>query len=217
MSVPFPFTYRDQDNCGHAYSTRTSRPVRGVNYIQLPCRREYFLDARFQNNHATFAAAVSAYSLIQPPSPCYISITNIHSEVTDSEHLSNLSGSSCGLALFLALLGIRTNVLVTGFIWLTDNPSLEIHEVDSISKKMLYAQRHGMRIIVPFSCFPANRPLPENITTFSSMYSNRGYDLYSACAVVGLSDLAFVLNALDPSVSLECFMPPHMTVVYVSQ
>lgn len=216
-SVPFPVT-TGSVGAGFGVAVASTTPLiedehyRGIAQSQ----GAWFVDSMFIDDTNTFAAILSALNLLRAGQVTYLTLRGIDRDV-------RLSGASCGAAAYLALLGITTEVLVTGFIqsFGLSNPSLTVQAVDSVDEKVKWALANDRRIIVPFSCVETNPHLSRlysetRVTSYYGMVSNRGPDVYPVGVVDCVTDLAFVLSAMDPTkIALRQFMPSFQRAVYI--
>lgn len=214
-SVPFPVT-TGAVGAGYGVAVASTTPV--VSTESYRCiaqsRGTWFVDSMFIDDTNTFAAILSALNLLRAGQMTYLTLNGIPRDV-------NLSGASCGAAVFLALMGITSDVLVTGFIqsFGLSNPSLTMQAVDSVDEKVRWAISHDHKIVVPFSCLDTNPLLSrlyaeKRVTSFYGMVGNCGPDVYPVGIVDSITDAAFVLAAMDPGkVALRQFMPRHQSAV----
>lgn len=214
MSVPFPYTV-DKRGAGIARLVVSDHPVHSDNdYVQISPTQVHhqpvvmwFLDARLDVDSNTFAAMLSAFNTSAYP------MRRVYLSMTDVPANFRLAGASCGLAAFLALLGVTTDIVVTGFIvsFANGSPSIEIEPVDETPSKIDYCLRNRRRIIVPAICMKGNPKILSLFesgaaTTYQSLFIRRNPPT-SVGLVDSVADLAFVLTSMDPSVDLHVFAP----------
>lgn len=213
MSVPFPYT-RNGTGAGIGMITTT----RGINikYRQMNTTATRFIDVddRLCLDGDTMAAMISSLSACPlcplPDNSSCISIADVPVDFS-------IRGASCGAAIFLALLGVRTNVVVTGyFVGIgTPSPNYPLCAVDCTDAKITYVLSQRRKIIVPFTPDPDAEyysqllaSLLENrqVTTYAQLIQSPGQS-YNLGTAMGLADLAQVLKAMDTNVDVTRFDP----------
>lgn len=209
--VPFPYTIKGKGaGFGKIVTSRTSLP--SANYVVIAQGTQngdgWNIDSMLTEDAESRSSVFSALNAKWGGRTVYVTL------FIDRE-LDSLHGSSCGAAAFLSLLGIRTTVAITG--WMQSfglaSVSFPIFPVDSVDAKILFALEKGKKLIVPakaHSAMAAQLMREKKITTYAGMITNEGPDVYTIGSVEGLSDLAFVLSAMDrENVTIQQFVPPH--------
>jgi hypothetical protein len=201
--VPFPYTTSAPDGGGFGRIVVTHEPLAGVQYAaveQLTAR--WYIDVALLQDASSSDAVYSALN-----QHCADQETAV-TMVCDKK----ISGASLGLACFLACMGIRTDVAVTGFIqsFGAEKPSLPIQAIDNADEKMRIARRYGRKLILPTASSkrPDGKELHRGIVDGSVYTFAHGIErlrpnpALHCAAADGVADLLFILRAYDGNVVL---------------
>lgn len=230
MSVPFPYTINGT-GAGIGTIKSSSSPIPGVNYVVIPStgsmvrdmqqpQTSWCIDDRVMENSNTVLTMISSLNSWTSEPQIYLTLY-----VTDTATRTTsvgppdfkIHGASCGIAALLAVMGITTNVAVTGYVQSfgqSNSPALPLLPVDCVVQKVKWAVRNGVMIIIPYSDVlrdPVLRQWYEsaNVTTYANMMHSNGFDVFSVGVADSLADLGMVLCAMDESVDIRLFMPAH--------
>jgi len=212
MSVPFPYTTNGV-GAGFGRIVVSRSALRNVTYVGIPQARtgdDWSFDARLERDKNTFVAIMSALNSLHAGKTIFVSMTDVPLDFS-------LSGASCGLAAYLAILGVVTDVAVTGYVVTFGecSASMQVQAIDQVDAKIAYAQRVGRKLIVPTKCESSllRDALARNIIT---TYFDLAYGMvFDIGAVDSVADLAFVLHAMDRTVAIDLFMPKRLSEMVV--
>ena len=213
-NVRFPYTL-NKEGAGFGRIIASSSAQARCQYISIPQGNHHggwLIDQRLTENSDTFSSILSALNAKWGGKEVFVSLV-----FEDGSRL-RLGGASCGLAAFLALFGIKTEVVVTGYVQSFGIPAADIpiYAVDSVDEKIEFAQLHNELLIVPAtsdSLILQQMIRQQLVTTVNGMVYNQGPDVFTLGAVKSFTDLAFVLCAMDSaiggSLKVKDFFPRH--------
>lgn len=220
MSVKFPYTSTDGGGgFGRIVAGEGAGPtVPGVtwNAIDQQLGSIWTIDERLMADSNTAPCILSALAQKFAGRPAYVYLAGENGPWS----IDSLHGASCGLAAFLAILGVETDVAVTGYVQAigVGRSDIPIEPVDSVDRKIAIAMGRRQRLIVPEANLQkkwGNVQLNElarmnNLTTYSFMTAYDGPDVFPIGMAGSVPALGYVLNAMDPTVDLKLFKPTSM-------
>jgi hypothetical protein len=211
MSVPFPFTSHGT-GVGFGRIVVSNAALNGIEYVGVPqgsvgseADHSWYVDSRLTASSDTFPAVLSALNMLAAGKLVYLSITHV-------ERNFSVTGASLGLATFLSLLGIRTDVCVTGFVQSLGQGSvgIDIQEVDDIDAKIRFCRDNNISLIVPskskstlLSSLMHHHELLTYSLILSGLVNRKKPPTIGVAETIG--DLAFVLTTMDSRVRLSQF------------
>jgi len=215
MSVSFPFTVNGRGGgFGRIFITRAPLP-HPKTYFTLSDPKHNFgqawmIDSKLEHDADTYTSIFSALSIVGNGSQIVVNVS-LPPPFDDGP----LAGASCGLAAFLATLGIVTDVAVTGYVagFGTISCDLPIFRIDNVLAKIELARSCGRKLIVPYQEEIYDLVVSDKIWSFrhvcrynrsprkvqAPLWSNIG------CAD-DISSISYVLSQLDPDISPLMFI-----------
>ena len=167
--VPFPYTVNGA-GAGVAHIVVSSEPVMAPErymHVEQATDQDWFIVDTLYRDASTSLSVTSALNLLRRGRKTFV-----------STELDSVGGASLGLATVLAMSGITTKVVCTGYVqgFGVESPDMHVDPIDCVDEKIAWCVQNGKKIVVPLACRSPSilRMLRDgSCVTFSTVFGHR--------------------------------------------